>query len=78
MGPHAESSLVGAQTVEDLRELLRVSDAREELLAQSFNQAVGRTIHVIQSKLEEAALEVTASLWYSMRDDVFPPDHSNS
>ncbi|GAA0149339.1 hypothetical protein LIER_08542 [Lithospermum erythrorhizon] len=46
--------------VEDIRELLWVSDAGEELLTQSFNQAMAQTIHEIQSKLEDAILEVPA------------------
>ncbi|GAA0169133.1 hypothetical protein LIER_40711 [Lithospermum erythrorhizon] len=74
----AVSNLVGAKTAEDLRELLRGSDAGEELLIRSFNQAIARTIHVIQSKLDEASLEVPALFWGSARDDVFPPDRSDS
>ncbi|GAA0166925.1 hypothetical protein LIER_40275 [Lithospermum erythrorhizon] len=56
----AESNLMGAQTMEDLKELLRGSNAGEELLLQSFDQALAQTIQVIQSKLEKPASRLLA------------------
>ncbi|GAA0158307.1 hypothetical protein LIER_15375 [Lithospermum erythrorhizon] len=70
------SSLEGIQTAEGLRELLWSSEAGEELLIQSSNQAMTRIIQVVQDKLEVASLDIPTTLWESMRDEVPPPDPS--
>ncbi|GAA0141911.1 hypothetical protein LIER_02945 [Lithospermum erythrorhizon] len=71
-----EVGLEGTQSVEGLRDLLQGLDAGRELLIQFFDQALARTIQVVQDKLDEASLEVPTSLWESMRDDVSLPDPS--
>ncbi|GAA0185024.1 hypothetical protein LIER_32312 [Lithospermum erythrorhizon] len=66
------------EDTEGHRGMLQGSDAGRELLAQSFNQAMTRTLRVMQDKLEEVGLDVSSSFWDVVRDDVPPPDPSAS
>ncbi|GAA0170650.1 hypothetical protein LIER_24871 [Lithospermum erythrorhizon] len=72
-----EATLEGTRTTEGLGELVRSSDAEHELLFQHSSLALDRAIRAVQPKLEKAELEVPASLWDSMRDDVSSPHPSN-
>ncbi|GAA0144407.1 hypothetical protein LIER_04864 [Lithospermum erythrorhizon] len=60
-------------------EMLQTNDRLlgRNLLLQHFTFALERTIQVVQTKLDEADLEVPKSFWDSVRDDVSPPNPSN-
>ncbi|GAA0146751.1 hypothetical protein LIER_06630 [Lithospermum erythrorhizon] len=72
-----EATLKSARTADGLEELVQISATGRNLLFRYFSLALEKTIGPVQAKLEETELEVPATLWDSVRDDISFPDPSN-
>ncbi|GAA0165033.1 hypothetical protein LIER_20534 [Lithospermum erythrorhizon] len=77
-----EKYATNIRCTEDVRsELEGVQDERDSALTgpalSVLSLALERTIQVVQARLEEAGLEVPATLWDLVRDDVPLPDPPN-